>query len=274
MHDKRRPLLAANWKQNQLWEDCERFVVGLRGRCPAYFDKEAEPPIDLLLCPPFPYLTLLGGLADEADLYIGAQDVSRFSGGAYTGEISARMLADAGCDYVLVGHSERRSVFHESDEAVRDKLERLREAELLPVLCVGEGLAEREAGRAEAFTLAQLDSVKGELQEHEVGSLVIAYEPVWAIGTGRNAEPTDAQQMAKAIRGWSEQALGKKAAAETLILYGGSVKPENIAGYFTLSDIDGALIGNASLKAESFAAMVEACSASMKGGRRRKEQAE
>jgi len=274
MHDKRRPLLAANWKQNQLWEDCERFVEGLRGRCPAYFDKEAETPIDLLLCPPFPYLTLLGGLADEADLYIGAQDVSRFGGGAYTGEVSARMLADAGCDYVLVGHSERRHVLHESDDVVREKLGQCREAELVPVLCVGEPLSEREAGRAEAYALGQLDSAKGELEVHEEGSLVVAYEPVWAIGTGRNAEPADAQQMAKAIRLWTEQALGKKAAAEMLILYGGSVKPENIASYFTQSDIDGALIGNASLKAESFSAMVEACTAAMKGGRRRKEQAE
>ena len=261
MNAARTPLLAANWKSNHRWEDCERFVDRLHELEPDYFRADYEPPVDILICPPFTYIALLGSLLEEAAIYLGAQDVSRFSGRAYTGDIAAGMLADLECDYAIVGHSERRRVLGDSDEIVKEKLARLREAELLPVLCVGEELAEREQGRALDFTLGQLAEVADELKQIEAGMLAVAYEPVWAIGTGRSAEPADAQEMAAAIRGWLRDHLGPGQAERTPVLYGGSVKPENIGGYAEQADIDGALVGGASLEADSFAALLAALSA-------------
>jgi triosephosphate isomerase len=265
MNADRMPLLAANWKQNQSWEEGESFVKLLRQRLPEYFEEDADVELDAVIFPPFPYLTLLGGLLSEANIFVGGQDVSRFSGGAYTGEVSAKMLSDTGCDYAIVGHSERRHQMGETSAQIAQKLLRLREVELTPVLCVGEPLEEREAGRALEYTLGQLDAVAAELKQHEAESLIIAYEPVWAIGTGRNAEPPDAQEMAAAVRKWLKDKLGRDHAKRCPILYGGSVKPENIAAYVALEDIDGALIGNASLKAESFAAMIRAVEKALAG---------
>lgn len=257
MNPERTPLLAANWKQNQSWEECERFVEQLKQQLPSFFKEDFDLDLDVVIFPPFPYLTLLGGLLDEANIYVGAQDVSRYSGGAYTGEVSAKMLSDTGCDYAIVGHSERRHTIGEDNALIGVKLLRLREADVTPVLCIGEPLAERDAGRAVEYTLGQLDAVALELKQHDAGALAIAYEPVWAIGTGRNASPEDAQAMAAAIRKWLKDNLGREEAKAALILYGGSVAPDNIAGYIKLEDIDGALIGGASLKADSFAAMVK-----------------
>jgi triosephosphate isomerase len=255
----REPLLVANWKMNNLWEECESFTARLRELQPQYFVPEADALPNLVICPPFPYIILLGSLLDETSVFLGAQDVSRFAEGAYTGDVSAAMLDDLGCDFAIVGHSERRGVFGETDDVVSQKLARLREAEITPILCVGEALAEREAQRAVEFTLGQLEAVVEELKQLPPDGLAIAYEPIWAIGTGRNAEPADAQEMAAAIRGWLEQRLGERHALLTPLLYGGSVKPANIAAYFELQDIDGALVGGASLKAESFAQLVDAC---------------
>lgn len=254
MSASRTPLLAANWKCNQLWTDCERFTEQLQAELPQFFAPNAEPGLDLVVCPPFTYLPLLGTLLENAAVYLGGQDVSRFDGGAYTGDVSAAMLSDLECDYAIVGHSERRGVFGDTDEIVALKLRRAREAELVPILCVGEALAVRDAGRAVEFTLGQLDAAFEELRHCMADALVIAYEPIWAIGTGRNAEPGDAQQMAAAIRGWLANKLGA-VADQVPILYGGSVKPDNAAAYFELSDVDGALVGGASLKASSFAAL-------------------
>jgi len=207
-----------------------------------------------VVCLPFTYLPLLGTLLENAAVYLGGQDISRFDGGAYTGDVSAAMLSDLECDYAIVGHSERRGVFGDTDEIVASKLKRAREAELVPILCVGESLEVRDGGHAEQFTLSQLDAVFEELRRFPADALVIAYEPLWAIGTGRNAEPGDAQQMAAAIRGWLADKLGA-VADQVPILYGGSVKPDNAATYFALADVDGALVGGASLKAASFAAL-------------------
>jgi len=258
MNPERTPLLAANWKSNHHWEDCEQFVDRLQELKPDYFNPDFEPAADLLICPPFAYIALLGSLLEEAAIYLGAQDVSRFNEGAYTGDVSAAMLTDLECDYAIIGHSERRNVFGDSDEDVRDKLIQLREQKLLPILCVGETLAVREEGRAVDFTLKQLEKLKGELQQFEPGMLVIAYEPIWAIGTGQSAEPTDAQEMAQAIRDWIGKHLGTEHEKQTLVLYGGSVKPDNIARYLEQQDVDGALVGGASLKADSFAALLDA----------------
>jgi triosephosphate isomerase (TIM) len=258
MHAERTPMLAANWKANQGWEDCERFVTQLKARLPLYFEEDSDTELDAVVFPPYPYLTLLGGLLSEANLFVGAQDVSRFAGGAYTGEVTGKMLSDTGCDYAIVGHSERRHQMGETDAIVAQKLLRLREVELTPLLCVGEPLAEREAGRALSYTLGQLDAVAAELKQHEPDALILAYEPVWAIGTGKNAQPADAEEMALALRKWLKDKLGREHALRCPILYGGSVKPENIASYVAIEDIDGALIGGASLKADSYAALIKA----------------
>jgi triosephosphate isomerase len=267
MNEARTPLLAANWKQNHTWTTVEQYVNELRQLLPDYFprdraddpDDDAEFPVELLLCAPYPYIGVLGGLLDEAHVYLGAQDVSRFAGGAYTGEVSAAMLGDLGCDYCIVGHSERRWHLGETGPAFAAKLEQLTAEEIVPILCVGEQLAQRDSGAAESFTLGQLDEVRAQLAA--LPELVIAYEPVWAIGTGRSASPEDAQAMAHAIRGWLSQQLGPEKAAQTHILYGGSVNADNIASFLAAPDIDGALVGGASLEAASFAALQAACSA-------------
>lgn len=255
MTTKPTPLIAANWKSNQHWEGCVEFINELKELLPEQFDLGNEPPVDVLICPPFPYIPLLGMLLEEATIYLGAQDASRFGGGAYTGDVSAAMLSDLECDYCIVGHSERRNVFGDTDETVGLKILQLIEQELVPILCVGESLETREAGRAKEFTLGQLDALKTELGRLEPDRLVIAYEPLWAIGTGQNAEPADAQEMCAAIRDWLSGNLSGYEQSVP-VLYGGSVKPDNAADYFSQADIDGALVGGASLKANLFAQLI------------------
>ena len=258
MKNERKPLIAANWKCNQRWTDCEEFVKELEGLQPDLFDPDIDFPVDVLVCPPFPYIAVLGSLLEEAAVFLGAQDVSPFDDGAYTGAVSAGMLDDLECDYCIVGHSERRNVFGDGDDVVGDKLARLQQTGALAVLCVGESLADREAGRAEEFTLGQLDAVLAPLRRYEADQLVVAYEPIWAIGTGRNASAADAQVMCQAIRGWLSRELGVNFANGVPVLYGGSVKPDNAAEYFRQEDVDGALVGGASLKAGSFSELVKA----------------
>lgn len=255
----RTPLIAANWKSNQRWDTCVDFATELKELLPEQFDLDSEPPIDVLICPPFPYIPLLGMLLEEATVYLGSQDVSRYTGGAYTGDVSAAMLADLECDYCIVGHSERRNVFGDTDETVAEKLLRLYDEGLVPILCVGEPLEVRDAGQAMDFTLGQLDAVCSQLRRFDPDRLVIAYEPLWAIGTGRNAEAGDAQEMCSAIREWAAAQLGTAHAEATPVLYGGSVKPDNARDYFSQTDIDGALVGGASLKADKFAKLVKIC---------------
>ncbi len=257
-HD-RNLLLAANWKQNQLWDECEAFVVQMKGLCQEYWKPDMEPRVEVLVCPAFTYIGILGNLLDDAEVYIGAQDVSKFGGGAYTGDISAKMLSDSGCDFCIVGHSERRNVFGDTDADVATKLAMLRAEEIVPILCVGEPLSKREAGEAISFITAQLEAQEAGLKKLKPGDFVVAYEPIWAIGTGKSATEKDAQEMAEAIRMWLKINLGLKYGIETQILYGGSVKPENISGYVSQADIDGALVGGASLSATSFAQLVNAC---------------
>lgn len=259
MTPERTPLIAANWKCNQRWDTCVEFASKLKELLPDQFDLEIEPPIDVLICPPFPYIPLLGMLLEEATVYLGSQDVSRYAGGAYTGDVAAAMLADLECDYCIVGHSERRNVFGDTDKIVAEKLLRLCDEELVPILCIGESLEARDAGRALDLTLGQLQAVCPTLRRFEPDRLVVAYEPIWAIGTGRNAEAADAQEMCAAIREWISAELGSDHAALTPILYGGSVKPDNAQDYFSQSDIDGALVGGASLHADSFAELVQSC---------------
>ena len=207
----------------------------------------------LLVCPPFPYLAAVAAQAEGSAVKVGAQNVSEHDKGAYTGEVSPGMLRDAGCEYVIVGHSERRSLYGETSVAAQA-------AGLTPILCVGETLEEREAGTTEAVVDEQLDAVLDAAGVEAFGSAVIAYEPVWAIGTGMTATPEQAQDVHKHIRG-RLAAQDDSIAAGVQILYGGSMKGENAAGLLGQPDIDGGLIGGASLKAEDFLAIASAAAA-------------
>lgn len=199
------------------------------------------------VCPPFPYLQQAGDALRGSPVALAAQNVSEHAQGAYTGEVSAAMLVEFGCRYVIVGHSERRQLYGESDAQVAAKFAAARSAGLVPILCVGETLAEREAGRTEEVVARQLDAV---LTKLKLDGAVLAYEPVWAIGTGRNATPEQAQSVHEFLR--------RRLPEETRILYGGSVKAQNAASLFAMPDVDGGLIGGASLVAEDFLAILRA----------------
>jgi len=193
---------------------------------------------------------------------LGAQNVFWESEGAYTGEISAPMLKAAGCTHVIIGHSERRQYFGETNDTVNKKVKAALKGGLIPVVCVGESEAEREAEQTFSVVKGQLDQGIEGLNAGELDKIIIAYEPVWAIGTGKTATDEQAQEVHKFIRQWMEKVGGKPIAKKLRILYGGSVKPANIAGFMAMDDIDGALVGGASLEAESFAGIVRPCSAS------------
>jgi len=247
----RRPIVAGNWKMHGTRAENARLIEELISRYP---DQAAA---QCLVCPPFVYLQEVGRLLGDAPVGLGAQDVCAEAQGAFTGEVSAAMLKDVGCGHVIVGHSERRWIYRESDQLVARKFAAAQAKSLAPILCVGEQLAEREAGRTEEVLARQLDAV---LELCGVGALeagVIAYEPVWAIGTGRSATPEQAQQAHAFIR---ERIAVRdaKIAGATRILYGGSVKAGNAAELFAQPDVDGGLIGGASLKAEEFLAILAA----------------
>ena len=212
---------------------------------------------DAAVCPPFPYLAAVARIVAGTPVALGAQDVSRHDSGAHTGDVSAGMLRDVGCRWVIVGHSERRIRLGETDETVRAKFERARGNGLVPIACVGETLEEREAGEAERVVGRQVDALLEDGGAEAVGESVIAYEPVWAIGTGRNAAPEDAQAMHRAVR---RRVAGRSAAAaeSVRILYGGSVNEKNAAGLFSMPDVDGGLVGGASLDAGRFIAICRA----------------
>jgi triosephosphate isomerase len=237
-------LVAGNWKMHGSRASnralLEKILAGV-GKAAA---------AQCAVCPPFPYLAQVAEQLSGSPVALGAQNVSEHAQGAYTGEVSAAMLVDLGCRYVIVGHSERRQLFGEKDEQVAAKFAAAKKSRLVPILCVGETLAEREAGRTEEVVARQLDAV---LKVGDFGSAVLAYEPVWAIGTGRNATPEQAQQVHAFLR--------KRIPSENRILYGGSVKAQNAGALFAMPDVDGGLIGGASLVAEDFLAIVEAAAA-------------
>ncbi len=212
---------------------------------------------EVAVCAPFPYLAQLQALLASTQVRWGAQSVSEHVSGAYTGEVSAAMLCEFGCRYVLVGHSERRSLFGESDAVVAAKFVAAREAGLVPILCLGETLVEREAGATAAVVSRQLDAVIDRAGVAALASAVVAYEPVWAIGTGVTASPVQAQEVHAAIRKRVAD-LNAGLAEELRILYGGSVKPQNAAELFAQDDIDGGLIGGAALVADDFLAICQA----------------
>ena len=246
----RRPLIAGNWKMNGSAAMAEALVDEIAAGRP---DNGAE----VLVIPPFPYLDRLHRRAGGAGLGLGAQDISAHTAGAYTGEVSGDMLADVGAGYVLVGHSERREMHCESDEVVAAKFEAALAAGLKPILCVGETRLQREADETESTVSRQIEAVVRRCGANALGDAVIAYEPVWAIGTGLVATPEQAQKVHAFIRA----RLGKHdviLAGRIQVLYGGSMKPQNAAELLACEDIDGGLIGGASLNADDFLAIVAA----------------
>ncbi|MDH4109481.1 MAG: triose-phosphate isomerase [Gammaproteobacteria bacterium] len=243
-------LIAGNWKMNGSSAMSAELVDGILAGMPAAAG------IRMLVCPPFPYLALVAGKVAGTRLMLGAQTVSEHESGAFTGEVSVSMLQDNGCRYVIVGHSERRSLLGESSDVVAAKFGAARSAGLVPILCVGETLDDREAGRTEAVIAEQLGAVVDAHGATAFRDAVIAYEPVWAIGTGRTATPDQAQAVHAYIRG-TLAALDASVAKAVQILYGGSVKGDNAAALFAMRDIDGGLIGGASLKAADFLAIAQ-----------------
>ena len=245
------PLIAGNWKMN-----CNHFeAIALTQKLAFSLTDKDYKSAEVLVIPPFTDLRSVQTLIDGDKLKIrhGAQDISRHAKGAYTGEVSGAMLAKLGCSYVLCGHSERRTYHHEDDAVVNAKVKAALGVGVTPILCVGEPLEVREAGEHVAHVTAQLKgSLKG-VPAEAVASLVIAYEPVWAIGTGKVASPADAQEMARAIREHITGAAGGDAGAAVRILYGGSVNTDSIAAIMAQQDVDGALVGGASLDAAQFA---------------------
>jgi len=252
MATTRTPLMAGNWKSNLNHQEAVVLVQKLAWTLD---DKKHDyGRVEVVVVPPYTDIRSVQTLVDGDRLQIkyGAQDVSEHDGGAYTGEISAAMLAKLGCSYVVVGHSERREHHSESDELVNAKAHKALAADMTPIVCVGEGLEVRQAGEHVAHTVSQVEGSLAGFTGEQVAALVVAYEPVWAIGTGEVATPADAQEVCAAIRGYVRETHGDAAADGVRILYGGSVKAANVAGIMAEEDVDGCLVGGASLQADEF----------------------
>jgi triosephosphate isomerase len=247
----RQPLIAGNWKMHNTHFEAMALVQKLAFT----LTNEDYDAADVVVLPPFTALrsvqTLVAG--DKLRIEYGAQDLSQHDKGAYTGDVSGPMLAKLGCGYVLAGHSERRQYHHEGDALVNAKVKAALRNELTPIMCVGEHLDARQAGQCLPVVIGQLDGGLAGVPAEQVAGLVIAYEPIWAIGTGEVASPEDAQEVCGAIRGRISEGRGDEVAASVRILYGGSVKADNIAAIMSQPDIDGALVGGASLDAGEFA---------------------
>jgi len=247
----RRPLMAGNWKMNLNHLEAIALVQKL-----AFTLNEKElTDVEVVVLPPFTDIRSVQTLVDGDKLLLGygAQDLSAHVSGAYTGEVSGAMLAKLGCQYAVVGHSERREYHKEDDALVNAKVKAALANEIVPILCVGEGLEIRETGEHVAYTVAQLDAALDGLKAEQVEKVVVAYEPVWAIGTGRTATPEDAQEVIGALRERIGVTFSPEVAEKVRILYGGSVKAANAAGIMAQPDVDGALVGGASIVIEEFA---------------------
>lgn len=253
----RRPLIAGNWKMNLNHLE----GISVAQKIAFSLNEQQLTDVEVVVLPPFTDLRSVQTLVAGERLLIGygAQDLSPHDSGAYTGDISGAMLSKLDCSYVVIGHSERRQYHHEDDAVVNAKIKAALKYGLTPILCVGEGLEVRQAGEQVSHVIAQLDGALARfkteqlVKDDEVGSLVVAYEPVWAIGTGEVATPQDAQEVCAAIRGRIAEKHGSDAANKVRVLYGGSVKANNIAGIMAQDDVDGALVGGASLNPDEFA---------------------
>ena len=243
-----RKIVAGNWKMNTLLES----AIRLAGDVDALLSERNPGDVTVVLIPPFPFIHNVADVIDRTKIKVGAQNCASEAEGAYTGEVSAAMIASTGSEYVIIGHSERRQYFGENDEILSKKLKLALENDLIPIFCIGEKLEEREAGKQFEVVENQLKNTILSLSVDDVKKLVIAYEPVWAIGTGKTATPDQAQEIHAHIRKLLADKFGTDIANEVPVLYGGSVKPGNAKELFAQPDIDGGLIGGASLKANDF----------------------
>ena len=251
----RKKIVAGNWKMNLSFQEADELLDELMGEL-----EKVELPRDeqVVVCTPFPYLEMASDYANDSYFMVGAQDVSTHEKGAYTGEVSAAMLESCEIDYCIVGHSERRAYHGETDAMVATKVDQLLAHGLKPIVCVGEVLEEREAGRQLDVVKTQVEGGLFHLGAEQMKEVVIAYEPVWAIGTGKTATTDQAQEIHAHIRALLAEKYGREVADEISILYGGSCKPTNAKELFACPDIDGGLIGGASLKAQDFMGIVTA----------------
>ena len=246
-----RPIIAGNWKMNKTVTEAVDFVSHLVKA----LNPLSEP--EVIIAPPFTALHTVAGLLQGSPVRLAAQNLHEAEKGAYTGEISVAMICEAGCTHAIIGHSERRTLFGEQDERIHQKLLTALAAGLNPIFCIGETLQEREDGRMKTVIERQIKEGLNNLTADDIRRTVIAYEPVWAIGTGRTATPVQAEEVHRFIREWIVGSYGNEAAAEMAILYGGSVTPKNIADLMSQPDINGALVGGASLDVGSFVQLVE-----------------
>ncbi len=246
----RMPLIAANWKMHKTTAEAKSFIAALAPKIRDVRNRE------VLVCPPYTLLSAVDQARRDTSIRLGGQNMYFEEKGAFTGEVSTGMLKDVNCEYVILGHSERRWVFGENDELINKKVHAALKAGLYPVLCVGEKLEEREKKLTEQVILQQMEKGLQGVTETQLTNFVIAYEPVWAIGTGKNATTKDAKDAIALIREFIHSRYGVAAADKIRILYGGSVKPENFKSYMEQDGIDGGLVGGASLDPESFAKLV------------------
>ncbi|MBN1844080.1 MAG: triose-phosphate isomerase [Sedimentisphaerales bacterium] len=251
----RKVFVAGNWKMNLDSAGSRALANGL---CQKLADRDLSGTIDMAVCPPFVYLPIVAEALQSGPIALGAQDVYFEPDGAFTGEISVNMLRDVGCRYVIVGHSERRHVLGETDEQINRKLRAVLAGGLKPILCIGELLGEREDGRTEAVIERHLRKGLADVAPAEMERVTVAYEPVWAIGTGRTASPEQAQEAHRFARGILQEMFGPATAQRIRIQYGGSVKPANAAELIRQPDVDGALVGGASLKVNDFWGILDA----------------
>ena len=248
----RKPIIAGNWKMNKTLSEAVSFVEEVKNSVPAASE------VDAVVCSPALFLDKLVEATKGTDLKVGAQNMHFEKNGAYTGEVSPVALADLGVDYVILGHSERREMFAETDETVNKKTLAAFKHNLTPIVCCGETLEERESDKTKEVVETQVKAALKGLSEEQAKQVVIAYEPIWAIGTGKSSTAEDANEVCAAIRKVVENVFSTDVAEAVRIQYGGSVKPANIKEYMAQSDIDGALVGGASLEAQSFLQLVEA----------------
>lgn len=252
----RRKIVAGNWKMNKTVDEAVELVRSLKEK----LDAAPVDDVDVVVCPPFVDLVPVREVVSGSKIGLGAQNVFWEDSGAYTGEISAGMLLSAGCSYVIVGHSERRQYFGETNATVNKRLQKAFSAGLTPIMCVGERLEQRQAGITRAVVEIQIREGLAGISADQVKQMIIAYEPVWAIGTGVNATPEQAQEVHRFIRKLLAEMFGEDTAEAVRIQYGGSVKPDNAAELMSQPDVDGALVGGASLKADSFYDIIAAAS--------------
>ncbi len=255
MSEPRRPIVAGNWKMNKTVGESLTLIRELRGMVSMVRDK-----VEVVVAPPFTALAPVAKAIVDSNIRLAGQNCFWEVWGAYTGEVSAPMLAEVGCLYVILGHSERRQYFGETDETVNRRVKAALNSQLLPIICIGETLAQREGGRTLEVVTRQLSAALESFAAADVARFVIAYEPIWAIGTGRNATSNQAQEVHAHIREQLTGLYSREISEKVRIQYGGSVKPENAAELMGQPDIDGALVGGASLKAGDFAAIVKAAS--------------